>query len=196
MEAPRLSLEIENTTQSTILVAKEKGSESPITLRIDWLTGTESPEDFKNLAKKNGIASSTHLLGKTTVTRTIFASAEDDCIFIHVHADQPGPVHFTARFVSEDPLEIHDRRQLILSGKNGHAHAWVIPFESDVSDDGKSTITLAGEGEALIILNLTKDPNKLIISNTLTRLGGKYDPGHSPPSPHLIWEGAIEGQRE
>lgn len=185
----RLSLEVENTPAATIVTAKAKGSESPVKFRIDWVDGTESPENFRNHPEKDGSLVSTHLFGKTTLTRTILASEEDDCIFIHIHADQPGPVHFTARFVSEDPVEIHDRRQLILSGEKIHAHAWIIPYESDVSDDEKSTITLAGEGEALIILNLTTDPEKNSIANTLTRLGEKYDPGHTPPSPHLIWEG-------
>ena len=192
LTTPRFSCTVENTPASTILTSRAKGSESPVKFRIDWLTGSETPLNFKTGLPEKGLVTSTHLLGKTTVTRTILASAESDCIFIHVHADQPGPVHFAARFVSEDPVKIHDRRQLILSGKDIHAHAWVIPYESDVTDDGKATITLAGEGEALIILNLTPDPAKHPIANTLVRLGEKHDPGHTPPSPHLIWEGVLE----
>ncbi len=193
---PRLSCEVDNTPSSTILTAKTKGSDSDVKFRIDWFTGNVKPEKFRSDPAKEGFITSTHLLGKTTLTRTILASGEEDCVFIHVHADQPGPVHFTARFVSEDPIEIHDRRQLILSGRKIHAHAWIIPYESDVTDDGKSAITLAGEGEALIILNLTANPGKHRIADTLTRLGGKYDPGHTPPSPHLIWEGVMKGTRE
>ena len=192
----RLSSEVENTPATTVLTMKVKGSEEPVEFRIDWITGTESPADFKNHPVKAQLLRSTHLLGKTTVTRTVLVSETADCILIHVHANQPGPVHFTARFVSEDPVEIHDRRQLILTGEKIHAHAWVIPYESDVSDDGKSTITLAGEGEALIILNLTADPSKHHIADTHTRLGKKHDPGHTPPNPHLIWEGVTEGRRE
>jgi len=192
----RLSLEVENTPAATIVTAKVKGSESPVKLRIDWVNGTESPENFRNHPEKDGSLVSTHLFGKTTLTRTILASAEDDCILIHVQADQPGPVNFTARFVSDEPVEIHDRRQLILSGEKIHAHAWIIPYESDVSDDGKSTITLAGEGEALIILNLTAAAKKHPIANTLTRLGEKYDPGHTPPNPHLIWEGVTDREMQ
>ena len=196
LATPRLSLNVENTVQSTILTATEKGSDAPVKFRIDWITGTEPPENFKNHPANGTALTSTHLLGKTTVTRTVLVSETADCILIHVHADQPGPVHFTARFISEDPVEIHDRRQLILTGEKIHAHAWVIPYESDVSDDGKSTITLAGEGEALIILNLTADPSKHHIADTHTRLGKKHDPGHTPPNPHLIWEGVTEGRRE
>ncbi len=190
----RFSIEVENTSASTTLTAMVKGSESPVKFRIDWVHGTETPENFKNHPEDTGSFISTHLLGKTTLTRTILASAEADCIFIHVHSDQPGSVHFSARFLTEDPVEIHDRRQLILSGKGIHAHSWIIPYESDVSDDQKSTITLAGEGEALIILNLTDHPTKNPIADTLTRLGEKYDPGNTPPSPHLIWDGVIEGE--
>ena len=190
----RLSCEIENTPTSTILTAKVKASDAPVKFRIDWLSGKETPENFKNQPEKGESLTSTHLLGKTTLTRTVLISTESDCIFIHVHADQPGPVHFTARFVSKDPVKIHDRRQLILTGKETRAHAWIIPYESDITDDGKGTITLAGEGEALLILNLTPDPTKHPISDTLTRLGEKYDPGHTPASPHLVWEG-IEDER-
>ncbi len=192
LATPRLSCEVENTLESTILTATVKGDGNPVKFRIDWLTGAENPENFKVLPTEADRVTTTHQLGKTTLTRTILASAESDCVFIHIHADQPGAVHFTARFLSEDPVEIRDRRQLVLSGKETRAHAWIIPYESDVSDDGQSTITLAGEGEALIILNLTADPAKHPISDTLTRLGRKHDPGHTPPSPHLIWEGVVE----
>ncbi len=187
---------MENTIESTILTATVKGSETPVKLRIDWQNPEQTNMVFRQHAEKNNSLISRHRIGKTTITRTILVSAKSDCIFIHVLADQPGPVNFTARFISEDPVEIHDRRQLILTGKETHAHAWIIPFESDVTDDGKSTITLAGEGEALIILNLTADPAKHPIANTLTRLGEKHDPAHTPPSPHLIWEGVREGGGE
>ncbi|MBC7980552.1 MAG: hypothetical protein H7Y36_08325 [Armatimonadetes bacterium] len=187
LTTPRLSCEITNTAALTTLTARPRNSEAAVTFRIDWLSGNDLPSRFQNLPIKNHSLTSTHLLGKTTLTRTILASQTADAIFIHIRADQPGPVHFTTRFISEDPVEIHDRRQLILSGKKIHAHAWVLPFESDVSDDGK-TITLAGEGEALIILNLTADPETAPVSQTLTRLGKIHDPAHTPPGPHVIWQ--------
>ena len=192
LETPRLTLNVENTAQTTLLTATEKDSETPVTLRIDWFTGTESPAAFKNETATKRSIISTHLLGKTKLTRTIILSAEDDTVFFHAHSNQPGPVHFTARFVSEEPVKIRDRRQLILSGKKIHAHAWIIPYESDVSDDGKATITIAGEGEALIILNLSANPSTHPIPDTLTRLGEKHDPGQTPPNPHLIWEGVTK----
>jgi hypothetical protein len=159
-----------------------------VKFRIDWASEDKAPEKFQNQSAKSDRLTSSYRLGKTTLTRTILVSETADCILLYILADQPGAVHFTARFVSEDPIEIHDRRQIILSGKQIHAHAWVIPFESDVSDDGK-TITLPGEGEALILLNLTPDKKKHPISKTFSCLGEKHDPGHIPPDPHLIWEG-------
>ncbi len=194
LATPRLSSEVENTPASTIITAKTKDREIPVTFRIDWFSGDEKPQHFLNHPVKNQSLTSTHQLGGTTLTRTIFASEKEDCIFIHIIADQPGPVHFTARFISDTPAKIHDRRQLILSGKDIHAQAWIIPFESDVTDDG-TIITLQGEGEALIILNLTPDPKTHPIANTFLRLGEKHDSGHTPPSPHRIWEGVTEGRK-
>jgi hypothetical protein len=193
LATPRLSCEIANSAKTTILTAKVRASDVPVIFRIDWLSGNGSPQNFKNLPVKGNALTSTHLLGETTLTRTIIASAETDCILIHIIADKPGAVGFRAHFPGEAAAKIQDRREIILPGGKTHAHAWIIPFESDVSDDGKATITLSGEGEALIILNLTPGPAAHPISNTFARLGEKYDPGHSPPDPHLIWEGVREG---
>lgn len=193
LTTPRLSCEVENTAKTTTLTAKAKGSDAAVNFRIDWLSGNDAPQNFKNHPAKGNALSSTHLLGETTLTRTILASPEADCILVHIIADKPGAVGFRAHFPDEAAAEIHNRREIILSGGKTHAHAWIIPFESDVSDDGKGTITLSGEGEALIILNLTTDPAAHPVSATLARLGEKYDPGHSPPNPHLIWEGVREG---
>lgn len=193
LTSSRLSCEVENNGKTTILTAKAKGTEASVKFRIDWSSGDQAPENFRNHPAKPDRLTSSHRLGQTTLTRTILASETADCILIHIHADQPGSVHFSARFETDDPVKIHDRRQIILQGKRIQAHAWVIPFESDVSDDGK-TITLFGEGEALILLNLTSDPVKHPISNTLTRLGEKHDPGQTAPNPHLIWEGVSKTQ--
>ncbi|MFM2196905.1 MAG: hypothetical protein RLZZ505_337 [Verrucomicrobiota bacterium] len=188
---PRICCEIENTVKTTLLTATAQGADTPIRFRIDWLSGNETPENFRNHTAMPDRLTSTHRLGKNILTRTILVSESADCILVHIHADQPGAVHFTACFDSQNPVKIQDRRQIVLSGKQIHAHAWIIPFESDVSDDGK-TITLSGEGEALVILNLTPDPVKTPILSTLSRLGEKYDPSHNPPNPHLIWQGVLK----
>lgn len=192
LATPRISCEIAETAESTTLTAKAKGCGETAVFRIDWESGSEKPAGFKSSKPDRGAVTSSHRLGKTTITRTILASATADCILVHVVADQPGAVSFKARFVSESPAKILDRREILLSGKQIQAHAWIIPFESDVHDDGKATIFLNGEGEALIILNLTDRPETAPISNTLTRLGRKHDPAHTPPGPHLIWEGILE----
>jgi hypothetical protein len=188
----RLTCEVAQTAEVTTLTAKAKGNDRPIVFRIDWKNNDYKAEGFKPSKPKGGAITSTHRLGKTTVTRTILASAAADCILIHVVADQPGAVSLSARFISEKPATIQNRREIIFSGEGTSAHAWIIPFESDVSDDEKATITLSGEGEALIILNLTTDPAMHPVSSSFTSLGEKYDPGHTPPNPHLIWEGIQE----
>lgn len=195
LTSTRLSCEVENIAKATLLTAKIRGTDSPVTFRIDWLSGNESPECFRNHPGKADRLTSTHRIGNTTLTRTILVSEVADCILIHIHADQPGAVHFTACFLPANPVKILDRRQMIMTKQDIQAHAWVIPFESDVSDDGKA-ITLSGEGEALILLNLTPDPENHPISDTLTRLGKTHDPGQIPPNPHLIWQAVSAGARK
>ncbi len=189
ISTPRLDCKVENTMGSTVLTVSAKGGESPVRFRIDWMPGTEPDQVFRSHAAKGNAIITTHRFGKTTLTRTILASKSADCLFIHIVADQPGAVSLNARFVSEVPARILNRREILLSENGIHAHAWILPFESDVHDDGKVTVSLHGEGEALIILNLTADPEAHPIPDTLKRLGEKYDPTHSPPGPHLIWEG-------
>ena len=196
LSTPRLTCKIVQTEEVTTLTTKVKGSDKSVVFRVDWKNRHEKAQGFKASKPEGAAITSTYRLGKTTITRTILASATADCILLHVISDQPGAVSFNARFVSKNPVDIINRREIILPGKDIQAHAWVIPFESDVHDDGKSTIFLNGEGEALIILNLTSNPETTPISNTLTRLGKKHDPGHTPPSPHLIWVALEEGVRE
>ncbi|QTN32279.1 hypothetical protein HZ994_08030 [Akkermansiaceae bacterium] len=192
ISTPRLSCRVVQTAEATTLATKAKGSDEELVFEIGWETGTEKVAGFGSSTAENGIITSTHRLGKTTLTRTILASAAADCILIHIIADKPGAVCFRARFRSDHPARIRNRREILLSGEKIQAHAWIIPFESDVRDDGKGTVILDGEGEALIILNLTADQEASPIADTLTRLGKKHDPGHSPPGPHLIWEGIKE----
>lgn len=189
LTTPRLTCKISQTAGATTITARPKASDEPVVFRIDWIGG--QAEGFRSEVSENGTITSTHRFGKTTVTRTILAGGEADCIIIHVVADQPGAVSFNARFISDHPAKILNRREILLSGGKTHAHAWILPFEADVHDNGKDTVSLHGEGEALIILNLTSDPTASPISDTLRRLGRKYDPGHDPPGPHLIREGVF-----
>lgn len=190
----RLSCDVANTANETVLTARVKGIDDPVSFRIIWPAGKVAVANFRNYAAKQDRISSSHLIGKTTVTRTILASAEADCILIHVIADQPGDVAFKAFFQSDTPTKILGRRELVLSEGKVHARAWMIPFESDVEDDGKGTISVSGEGEALILLNLTDDAEKQPVANTWIRLGERHDPGHTPPNPHLVWEAVKKTQ--
>lgn len=192
LATPRISCEVKQDAGVTVLTAKGKGCEEPVMFRIDWTHRDEKPGIFKATRAADGAITSTYRLGKTTVTRTIIADAAADCILIHVIADQPGAISFRARYDTKHPTKIANRREILFTGGKIQAHAWVIPFESDVRDDGKGTVFLDGEGEALIILNLTADPETSPISETHARLGEKHDPGHTPPSPHMIWEGIQE----
>ncbi len=184
----RLSCDVANTPDATELTVRVKGFDAPVSFRIGWISGKVTPANFKTRPGKGDRISSTHQIGKITVTRTILASARADCILIHVIADQPGEVAFRARFLSDTPAKMVDRREIVLPGEKIHAHAWIITFESDVSDDGKGSITVLGEGEALILLNLTSDPENKPIAGTWIRLGEKHDPNQTPPNPHLVWE--------
>jgi hypothetical protein len=196
LATPRITCEVDETAATTTLTAKVKGWPEAAVFRINWKSGGETPAGFAVSGAKDGAITSSHRLGKTTLTRTILASTTADCILVHVIADQPGAVSFKAGYVTKNPTKIRNRREILLSGEKIQARAWVIPFEADVHDDGKGTIFLNGEGEALIILNLTDDPETSPISQTLARIGREHDPGHIPPSPHLIWEGVREGDGE
>ena len=131
---------------------------------------------------------STHRLGEISVTRIILISSEDDAIFIHVHADQPGTINFAAEHSSEEPTEIRNRRELASSRKGVFAHTWIIPFESDVKNEGKSIITLSGEGEPLIVFNVTSDPEKHPVRDTWERIDKNTIPPMHSKTPDLICE--------
>jgi len=166
-------------------------------LEIDWLS-EEKPTGFqKSFNPKTGISRVSYRLGSTTITRTAFASAADDAIFLHFIADQPGALSFKTRIVSPDPENavIQNRVQLSWQGKGENtglkAAVWVLPFESDVERD-ENSIVLRGEGECIVIVNFTgsDDPAKPV-SETLRRLGDAYDPGHQPPDPIRIWHAVL-----
>jgi hypothetical protein len=200
LATPRLACEVVELADSTTITARDKGGGEPVVFQIAWERGSEKAVGFRADPATAGAITSTHRVGTTTITRTILASETADCILVHVIADQPGAVSLTAGFVTEKPVATRDRREILLSGEKTHAHTWIIPFESDVGDAGKR-VSIRGEGEALIILNLTADPVGFPVSGTLSRLGDKYDPGHKPANPHLIWEGirkahAAEGDRK
>ena len=176
------------------LPAQEK-----VDLKIEWLKGDIPPTHFKRfISPKEGLARSSCRLGAAGITRTALIAKGEDAVFIHLLADQPGALSFrvTLGASGEGEPKIEDRRQLVRPASADQStsigvHAWVIPFESDVSNDGRS-ITVTGEGEALILLAYStgNDATKTL-AGTWTQLGNRYDPGHSPPDPTKIWQGVL-----
>ena len=163
-------------------------------LTIDWLGNTGANEGFTRDIHPQSLGTrSVHRVENTTITRTVLAGIADDVMLIHFIADQPGALSFRVTLggaAQNADVRIEDRRQLILGPKAGQlgAHVWVLPFESDVASEG-NTITVRGEGEALIVWNFAvgKPPEA-----TLSNLGARYDAGHNPPNPAKIWQGALE----
>lgn len=166
-----------------------------VALKIDWLGNDARAAGFiRSIHPQDGRIRSVQRVGQTTITRTVVAAGEDGAIFIHLLADQPGALSFRVTLGGPPAVEarIEDRRQLILPAGAGHpaAHVWVLPFESDVASEGNS-ITVRGEGEALIVWNFGAGKP---LDTTLARLGTRHDPGHLPPNPAKIWQGILGTQ--
>ena len=172
-----------------------------VELKIDWLMGEEQPVDFtRSFLPENGIVRSSYRLGGAKITRTVIADETESAIFIHLISDKPGALSFRVilSVSGEGEPKIEDRRQLVraadasVPGSLG-AHVWVLPFESDVAPDGNS-IVVRGEGEALVILTFAAGSDAThSLAETLTRLGNRFDPGHSPADPTKIWQGVLAG---
>ncbi|MEO5915518.1 MAG: hypothetical protein ABIS50_14895 [Luteolibacter sp.] len=162
---------------------------------IDWLGEAPSAVGFERAVHVgDGRVRSVSRAGTTSITRTVICSRADDAVFIHLIANQPGALSFKVTLGAEagGKVKIEDRRQLILTPQEGLAsHAWVLPFESDVTPDGDS-IVVKGEGEALIVWNYAgQNAPAGAISRTLQQLGERYDPGDVPPNPAKIWQGVL-----
>ena len=163
-----------------------------VELKIEWLDPQGPVAGFtRAICPTDGRVRSTHKVGNTTITRTVIAGRNDDAIFIHLIADQPGALSFrvTLGGSAASAARIEDRRQLILPAAAGRlaAHVWVLPFESDVASEGQS-ISVRGEGEALIVWNYSVGKP---LDATLNQLGTRYDPGHNPPDPFKVWQGVL-----
>ncbi len=164
-------------------------------LRIDWLDKSEVADFTRSLHSKDArVVRSAHRVGRTTITRTV--TCGDEAIFVHLIADQPGALSFRVTLLGsrESEVRIEDRRQLILPADAGRlaGHVWVLPFESDVATGGRS-ITVRGEGEALIVWNFAAGKP---LDATFAKLGDRYDPGQVPSDPTKIWRGVLESLRK
>ena len=182
-----LFLDSAAVTQVRGVIAPDK-----VDLKIDWLFEKDTQVDFQQpVSLKDGRIQSTCRIGTTTVTRTLFASPQDNAVFIHFLADKPGALSFRVS-LDAPQVRIEDRRQLISTAESGiSTRLWVLPFESEVTPEARS-ITVRGEGEAMIVLDFSREKGaEKSLSQTLTRLGNTYDPGHFPPDPSRIWQGVL-----
>lgn len=163
-------------------------------LKIDWLDKIEVTGFTRFMNSQDARVRSVHQAGRTTITRTV--TSGEDAIYVHLIADQPGALSFRVTLIGprDSEVRIEDRRQLILPADAGGlaGHVWVLPFESDVAAEGRS-ITVRGEGEALIVWNFAAGRP---IDATWSKLGERYDPGHVPPDPTKIWQGVLESVRK
>jgi alpha-L-fucosidase 2 len=74
----------------------------------------------RELDLDSGVARVTYRSGGVTYTRTVFASFPDSAIVVHIAADKPGAVEFTARLTSphsDCEVRSSDDKRLVLSGK-------------------------------------------------------------------------------
>lgn len=174
--------------------------EGTVTLILEWLNQSPAPTHFSHsFDLEASFVRSTHNLGTTHVTRTVLASAKDGVVFVHLIADKPGDISFRATLQPPDgkgEVKIVDRRELVWTSPTNRgtkAHVWVLPFESDVEDDGKA-VTLRGEGECILIFTQTTAENPANpLAGTLSKLGLRHDPGAIPPDPSKIWQAVSTG---
>lgn len=164
---------------------------------LDWLAGKDAPvTDYKRaLNLEDGTVTTTFKRGGTGFTWTVFASDVDDVIVTHLRADKPGALNFRVTLPTEHPakLRVDDRRILILNGQSEgkpfEARAWVYPMESEVTP-GEREITVRGEGEALILLAASKDPEAIAsLSERINPLGFG---GEDHPDLFQVWTGLLE----
>ncbi|GHT63488.1 hypothetical protein FACS189451_10300 [Bacteroidia bacterium] len=122
-------------------------------------SGHETYTDYyRDLNIEKAIATTRYKVGEVTYTREIFTSFTDNVIIVHLTADKPGALSFTANY--KTPLKEHSvtkkGNKLILSGK-GQAHENIpgaIRVETQLqaqSTDGKITV----ESDKLNVSNAT-----------------------------------------
>jgi len=173
---------------------------SPVILSLEWLNQSPAPTHFSHAFDlAAGFVRSTHNLGTTHVTRTVLASAKEGVVFVHLIADKPGDISFRTTLhppESKGEVKIVDRREFLWTSPTNpatKAHVWVLPFESDVENEGDAII-LRGEGECILIFAHTTAENPAKpLSGTFSRLGEHHDPGHAPPDPSKIWQAVSAG---
>lgn len=183
LRLPGAVFNIRESREATLVEISRKAEGHKVAFKIDWQLDGDNPGGFKTTATSDQSLVTTFTIGDTSFTRTIVADRESGLLIIHALADQPGDLAFTVKFTTPPGGRVMNRRELVHATIGTPFRAWVIPFESDVTDDGKGVISLAGEGEAMVIL----DPAGRA-ADPLSRLGEKDDPSSDPPDPQKIWQ--------
>ena len=87
--------------------------------------GHESPADYqRSLDLDAATARVVYTIGNVRHTREMFVSPVDQVLVVHLSADRPGSVGFTARFASEQNVDINtdDGGTLVMRGRNAGRH--------------------------------------------------------------------------
>lgn len=167
-----------------------------ITFSLDWLAKDAKVTNYqRTLNLQDGTVVTTFNRGGVGFTWTVFATDEQDLIVTHLRADKPGALNFRVSLSSESPAKarVEDRRILIFEGKSEGkpfaARAWVFPMESEVTP-GDKEITVRGEGEALILLAATRDPEQIAkLQDRIKPLGFG---GDDHPDIFQVWTNLLE----
>ncbi len=159
--------------------------------RFEWLDSAGPVTDYRrHLDLATGIATTTFNRNTAGFTATTFVSRPDDLLVLHLRTDKPGFLSFRVRLThGETKPAIEDRRILVLP----QARCWVYPMESEVTP-GDGEITVQGEGEALILVAATSDPEK--VAQLPDRMKALGFGGKEHPDIQAIWTGLLERQKK
>lgn len=159
--------------------------------RFEWLDAAAPVTGCRRqLDLATGLATTTFQRGGAGFTWTTFVSRPDDLLVLHLRADKPGFLSFRIRLTHGDAKPaIEDRRILVLP----NARAWVYPMESEVTP-GDGEITVRGEGEALILVSATSDPDKM--AKLPRRMNALGFGGADHPDISAVWHGLLERQQK
>ena len=139
-------------------------------LLLDFPDAKEVANYRRDLDLTTGITKVNYIVDGVTYTREVFASFPDQVIVVHLTADQPGKINFSARFDRRDAsYHSGDDNRIILRGKlKVDYEAQLIPLAKGgtvTSKDGKINVENADEVTLLVngatsfvnALNLTGD---------------------------------------
>jgi alpha-L-fucosidase 2 len=88
-------------------------------LLIDQQFGGEATDYYRDLNISNATATTRFTAGGVTYTRTLFSSAPDQVMIVHLKASKPGALNFTIGAKNElaYQLSVDQKNELVLSGK-------------------------------------------------------------------------------